>query len=546
MIDAHLLLNLGRPDGISAPGEGSPLLTAPGLPSPMGGKFADALRQVHAEGRQDLAGAPMQLRIIGSTLRVVTPARLGSEVAQAPSPNTMPTEGPEPRQQADLQSLAPEAAVAPAVVEGSALVISSPKPEIDSPAPMAEPGAVGSTDPLASRSHLAPLAETGGVAPFAPKGSEPRPSVDPALRLEAERYAVAPSASKRDGLAVAPTPQPNAGRPQAEPLPSSAVEREYPLGEVRITAPKQQAGAELKPSAMEPKGPAPNPEGEPLKQVALGAAAALSLRESFKASGDRAPKGESVTAAPPITQKPSKTPSPRLAEGWTFKQRLQGQERLGAPEPLDRPSPSKPPPQGDAPKTSAAPLMSQLVPPERRELDLVALAKAAPLEGPDGGELSEKFAAQVAQRVVAQAAAGQLTSRVALNPAQLGPLEIRLQLHGDRLAVDFQVQHALTRELLADGLGRLREGLEQAGFEVTRLAAEGRGGSVPSGQPSQGSWAGTPSEGQVGQGFAQSQGGGGFAGREREGASAQDQHAPLTTPQDQGHKKDGSGLDITV
>src|SRR6056300_932482 len=72
MIDAHLLLNLGRPQG-----EG--LLLGASGPAPgsaeKGQQFAEALRQVHATGRQELAAAPMQLRIIGSALRVVTPAR---------------------------------------------------------------------------------------------------------------------------------------------------------------------------------------------------------------------------------------------------------------------------------------------------------------------------------------------------------------------------------------------------------------------------------------------------------------------------------------
>ena len=72
MIDAHLLLNLGPSQGDGLP------LNSHGGQGDIPGKarqFAEALRQVHAAGRQELAVAPMQLRIIGSALRVVTPAR---------------------------------------------------------------------------------------------------------------------------------------------------------------------------------------------------------------------------------------------------------------------------------------------------------------------------------------------------------------------------------------------------------------------------------------------------------------------------------------
>ena len=179
---------------------------------------------------------------------------------------------------------------------------------------------------------------------------------------------------------------------------------------------------------------------------------------------------------------------------------------------------------------------------DRRELDLVALARPTPgLEG-EGAELSEKFATQLAQRVVAQAAAGQLTSRIALNPAQLGPLEVRLELSGDRIAVEFQAHHAMTRELLGDGLGRLRDGLEQAGFEVTRLSTEGRGagGSGLAGQQGGAFAQSGQAGGQASQGYGQP--GALGAGRSEERSMPAQESAGKA----QGSPGNDTGLDITV
>ena len=190
-------------------------------------------------------------------------------------------------------------------------------------------------------------------------------------------------------------------------------------------------------------------------------------------------------------------------------------------------------------ESAAAPLVASA---ERRELDLVALARPSAVTAGEPADLSDRFATQLAQRVVAQAASGQLTSRIALNPAQLGPLEIRLELAGDRIAVDFQAHHAMTRELLGDGLGKLREGLEQAGFEVTRLTAEGRGASS------------SAFAGQHGSSFAQHYEGSGqsFDGARKEGASEwkaakeEGSEGSDTFASDRRSDSDQTGLDITV
>ena len=272
-------------------------------------------------------------------------------------------------------------------------------------------------------------------------------------------------------------------------------------------------------------------------------AVALGVREALKSEERslREGSGRQVEAL----QRPGRA-APQAASGWVLKQNLGAQERsLFAPVPgrtnLGTASGVS---AGDRVsvgglESAAAPLVAST---ERRELDLVALARPSAVSEGEPADLSERFATQLAQRVVAQAASGQLTSRIALNPAQLGPLEIRLELAGDRIAVDFQAHHAMTRELLGDGLGKLREGLEQAGFEVTRLAAEGRGASN------------SAFGGQQGSGFAQHNEGSGQAsdGARKDGASewkaAKEEGSEGADTFGSGRRPDSdqTGLDITV
>jgi len=291
-------------------------------------------------------------------------------------------------------------------------------------------------------------------------------------------------------------------------------------------------GAELR----DAKAPLNTDRGAP---VAVGAVA-LGLREALKEEGRsaREPQGQRIEASSRLQR-----PALQAASGWALKQNLGAQARAG-----DRPAaqrtaitPSTPAgAEGSRPSDGlSSPLLAGA---DRRELDLVALARPTPGVEGEGAELSEKFATQLAQRVVSQAAAGQLTSRIALNPAQLGPLEVRLELSGDRIAVDFQAHHAMTRELLGDGLGRLKEGLEQAGFEVTRLSAEGRGtsGSGLAGQQGGAFAQGGHADGQASQGKGQPATLG--AGRSEERSTSSQEN----TGKGQGSPGNDTGLDITV
>jgi flagellar hook-length control protein FliK len=114
-------------------------------------------------------------------------------------------------------------------------------------------------------------------------------------------------------------------------------------------------------------------------------------------------------------------------------------------------------------------------------VDLAALSSPpGPVPGSsvaaDGSStLANRFGAAMAQQVMGQIASGQWQARIAVHPANLGPIDMRLELREGVLDVEFRAQHGMTRELLQDGFTRLREALEQSGVAVGRLTSDGPG-----------------------------------------------------------------------
>ena len=619
MIDAHLLLSLGRGEAptVLRDGEAAPLAA-----SAQAGKFADALRQVHAAGRQE-AAAPMQLRIIGSALRVVTPARAPEGLEAPATPETpegallqMDSEGvplalPEASTPVAFPSLkakdaehhAQDGSAAAWAVESSDRALRPQPPGVlregameAVAAPPANIDQTGVTDPAAGPViqglALEPLArpaapgalvapENGpaetaaprpiSTAPVLPANTEQARVTEPAAGPVRQGLALEPSAPRMLGTAGKGPAETAAPRPinTAPVLPANTDQARVtelaaglgtPQGEGEVKAesgtaregiaavPKPPVVADgtrsnLLPGAeaRKPEGPVARASGEPAPATLVGAVLSGQFRESNEPGGLRADRDRVA-----LETSPSRRVAP-AQNGWALKQALGARSTRGALEPKSG--------SGSGVEPRAEPWgkpeglgLANLVGTERRELDLVALARSTAPQGTEEPDLTEKFATQLAQRVVAQAAAGQWTSRVALNPAQLGPLEIRLQLEGDRLSVHFQAQHALTRELLSDGLGRLREGLEQAGFDVARLTSDGRG---PGGQGA-GSQAGTGGGASFAGGFegsGSSAGAGGQGSRppgEEDGGRRERAESQGTATPVKASGADSSGLDITV
>ncbi len=74
------------------------------------------------------------------------------------------------------------------------------------------------------------------------------------------------------------------------------------------------------------------------------------------------------------------------------------------------------------------------------------------------------FGEAVGQRVMFMLGQGMQGARIELNPAELGPMEIQLQVRGSEAHVHFGAAHGLTREAIEAALPRLREMLAEQGF----------------------------------------------------------------------------------
>jgi len=84
-------------------------------------------------------------------------------------------------------------------------------------------------------------------------------------------------------------------------------------------------------------------------------------------------------------------------------------------------------------------------------------------------QLSEKMADAIGERMLQELEKGQLNLRLSLKPAHLGHIEVEMRLRAGELDATFAAPQAATRELLQDGLARLRDSLAQAGMDVANL-----------------------------------------------------------------------------
>lgn len=73
----------------------------------------------------------------------------------------------------------------------------------------------------------------------------------------------------------------------------------------------------------------------------------------------------------------------------------------------------------------------------------------------------------VSSRVVWMATEGVQQAALKLNPAHLGPVEVRVNVHNEQVNVSFVAQNAATRDALEQALPRLRESFSENGLELT-------------------------------------------------------------------------------
>lgn len=117
------------------------------------------------------------------------------------------------------------------------------------------------------------------------------------------------------------------------------------------------------------------------------------------------------------------------------------------------------------------------------------------------------FGEAVGQRVMLMVGREMHGARIELNPVDLGPMEINLQLRGNEATVHFGAAHAMTREAIEAAIPRLRDLLAEQGFTQVNVnvgqqgqnaqAFNGQGGQMGQGNGQGGPWASNQAAGSA-------------------------------------------------
>ena len=101
-------------------------------------------------------------------------------------------------------------------------------------------------------------------------------------------------------------------------------------------------------------------------------------------------------------------------------------------------------------------------------------------------QVMQRFGEILGQRLLQQINQGAWKVEIALEPVDLGSIQIELEWRNGELEASFKVGQALTRDLLQVGLPRLRETLERAGIDVASVYVGDQGRQQSSsGRPGQ-------------------------------------------------------------
>jgi flagellar hook-length control protein FliK len=113
---------------------------------------------------------------------------------------------------------------------------------------------------------------------------------------------------------------------------------------------------------------------------------------------------------------------------------------------------------------------------------------------------AEKMGQAIGQRMISEMEKGHWHLKMMLRPANLGNIEVEMRLRNGELDANFTASQAVTRDLLQDGLPKLRDTLTQMGMDVASMhigggASQKNGGDPTPQQPRNGTSA-APSESQ--------------------------------------------------
>ncbi len=107
-------------------------------------------------------------------------------------------------------------------------------------------------------------------------------------------------------------------------------------------------------------------------------------------------------------------------------------------------------------------------------------------------KISQRVAEALGQRLAAQIARGDWKVDLTLKPHNLGNIGIELKMHKGELEASFTASNSATRDLIVDGLPKLRQTLGDLGMDIAHMDVNNKqerqngGNSTPSQQQQQG------------------------------------------------------------
>ena len=113
-------------------------------------------------------------------------------------------------------------------------------------------------------------------------------------------------------------------------------------------------------------------------------------------------------------------------------------------------------------------------------LGLARTSVVNPMGAPSADLRGDDFAETVGSRLLWMAEQKIGHAHIRINPAELGPVEIRMRLDGERVHADFSSGQAEVRQALESSLPRLREMLASQGFALGQAGVGDQGQSRPS------------------------------------------------------------------
>jgi flagellar hook-length control protein FliK len=108
--------------------------------------------------------------------------------------------------------------------------------------------------------------------------------------------------------------------------------------------------------------------------------------------------------------------------------------------------------------------------------------------------LADKMGQAVGQRILSEMERGQWHLKLQLRPATLGHIEVEMRMRSGEFDAVFTAPNATTRDLLQDGMTKLRETLSQMGMDVANIHVGGGQTGQSGGNPTPGFAKGTPTQ----------------------------------------------------